>query len=184
MSPYFFLILYDKEQQSYSLPVILTYLIFVITTFRDVFKVYNFFFYLRISEKNPWKMWHNRSSLLGTFQITIWNFLNSELQETFMHFTHMRRYLLWWIILNYIILIFFLDCFIVLYLRFYILGWSASKIYDRYMWMGLTPIQVWDLLSEILLGVGSSAEYCHQFCSLSSIFLETAFINCVYKFFS
>ena len=85
MSPYFFLILYDKEQQSYSLPVILTYLIFVITTFRDVFKVYNFFFYLRISEKNPWKMWHNRSSLLGTFQITIWNFLNSELQETHFH---------------------------------------------------------------------------------------------------
>ena len=44
------LMLYDKEQQSHSLPVILTYLIFVATTFKDVFKVYNFFFYLRISE--------------------------------------------------------------------------------------------------------------------------------------
>ena len=143
MSPYFFLILYDKEQQSYSLPVILTYLIFVITTFRDVFKVYNFFFYLRISEKNPWKMWHNRSLFLGKFQITIWNFPNSELQETHFHaFYPHTSLLLWQIILNYIILIFFLDCLIVLYPRFHILGWSASNIYGRCMWMGLTPSQV------------------------------------------
>ena len=127
----------------------------------------------------------NGSSLLGKFEITSWNFINSDLQETHFHAFYQHTSLsLWWVILNYIILIFFLDCFIVLYLRFYILGWSASKIYDRYMWMGLTPIQVWDLLSEILLGVGSSAEYCHQFCSLSSIFLETTFINCIYKLFS
>ena len=43
--------LQGKEQQSHSLQVILTYLIFVTTTFRlDVFKVYNFLFYLGISE--------------------------------------------------------------------------------------------------------------------------------------
>ena len=106
-------------------------------------KVYNFFFYLRISEKNPWKMWHNRSLLLGKFRITIWNFPNSDLQEIHFHaFYPHTLLLLWQIILNYIILIFFLDCFIVLYPRFHILGWSASKIYGRYMWMGLTPSQV------------------------------------------
>ena len=142
MSPYFFLMLQDKEQQFHSLPVILTYLIFVTTNFRDVFKVYNFFFYLRISEQNPW-MWHNRSSLLGKFQIVIWNFPNSELQEThFQIFYPHTSQLLWPIILNYIILIFFLDCFIVLYLCFYILGWSPSKVYGRYMWLGLTSSQV------------------------------------------
>ena len=143
MSPYFFLMLQDKEQQSHSLPVILTYLIFVTTTFRDVFKVYNFFFYFRIGEKNPWKMWHNRSSLLGKFQITIWNFPNSELQNThFQAFYSHASLLLWRNISNYIILIFFLDCFIVLFLRFYVLGWSASKVYSRYMWVGLTPSQI------------------------------------------
>ena len=106
-------------------------------------KVYKFFFYLRISEKNPWKMSHNRSLLLGKFQITIWNFPNSELQETYFHgFYPHTSLLLWQISLNYIILIFFLDCFIVLCPRFHILGWSASKIYGRYMWMGLTPSQV------------------------------------------
>ena len=103
----------------------------------------NFFFYLRISEKNPWKMWHNRSLFLGKFQITIWNFPNSELQETHFHaFYPHTSLLLWQIILNYIILIFFLDCLIVLYPRFHILGWSASNIYGRCMWMGLTPSQV------------------------------------------
>ena len=141
MSPYFFLILYDKEQQPYSLPVILTYLIFVITTFRDVFKVYNFFFYLRISEKNPWKMWHNRSSLLGTFLITIWNFPNSELQETHFHaFYPHTSLLLWRIILNYIILIFFLDCFIVLYLRFYVDDQLAKFMADTCGW-GSLPVK-------------------------------------------
>ena len=133
-------------------------------------KVYNFFFYLRISEKNPWKMWHNRSLLLGKFQITIWNFPNSDLQEIHFHaFYPHTLLLLWQIILNYIILIFFLDCFIVWYLRFDVLGWSASKMYGRYMWMGLTRSQVLDSSSEVLLGVCCSAEYyvinfarCHQ----------------------
>ena len=74
----------------------------------------------------------NRSSFLGKFQITIWNFPNSELQETHFHaFYPHTPLLLWRIILNYIILIFFLGCFIVLNLPFYILGWSASKIYGR-----------------------------------------------------
>ena len=51
MFRYFFLMLQGKEQQSHSLQVILTYLIFVTTTFRlDVFKDYNFLFYLRINE--------------------------------------------------------------------------------------------------------------------------------------
>ena len=115
-------------------------------------------------------MWHNRSSLLGKFQITIWNFPNSELWETHFHaFYPHTSLLLWQIILNYIILIFFLDCFIVLYLLFYILGWSLSKTYGRYIWTGLTPSQVLDSLPEILLGVCSSAENyvinfirCHQ----------------------
>ena len=106
-------------------------------------KVYNFFFYLRISQKNPWKMWYNRSSLLGKLQITIWNFPDSELQETHFHTFYLHTsLLLWQIILNYIILIFFIDCAIVLYLRFYILGWSASKIYGRYKWIGLTTSQI------------------------------------------
>ena len=130
-------------------------------------KIYNFFFYWRISEWNPWNIWHNRSSLLWKFQITIWNFPNSELRETHFHaFYPHTSLLLWQIILNYIILI----CFIVLYLRFYILGWSARKFYGRYMWMGLTPSQVLELLSEILLlGVCSCTEFyvitfshCHQ----------------------
>ena len=47
----FFLMLYGKEQQSHSLQVILNYLIFIAITFTlDVFQVYNFLFYLRISE--------------------------------------------------------------------------------------------------------------------------------------
>ena len=46
----------------------LAYLIFVTTTIRLV-KFYAFLFYLRINEQNPWKMWHNRSSLLGKFHI-------------------------------------------------------------------------------------------------------------------
>ena len=81
------------------------------TTFRlGVFKVNNFLFYLRISELNPCKMWYNTSSLLGKSQIIIWNFPNSELQETHFH------------------VFFFLRCFIVLYLCFYILGWSRIEI--------------------------------------------------------
>ena len=43
MSPCSFLMPQDKEQQSHSLPVILIYLIFVTTTFRDVFKSLQFF---------------------------------------------------------------------------------------------------------------------------------------------
>ena len=45
MSPYFFLMLQDKEQQSHSLPIILTYFIFVATTFRDfcyIFTIFSF----------------------------------------------------------------------------------------------------------------------------------------------
>ena len=73
-------------------------------------------------------MWHNGSSFLGKFQVTIRSFPNSKLQETHFHVFYPRTsLLLWQIILNNIILIFFLDYFIVLYLRFDILGWSASK---------------------------------------------------------
>ena len=51
ISPYFFLMLYGKEQAPHSLQVILNYLIFITITFTlDVFKVYNFLFYLRIIE--------------------------------------------------------------------------------------------------------------------------------------
>ena len=128
----FFLRLYDKGQQSHSLPVILTCLIFVTTTFRHVFKVYYFSFIWESVSKFHEKCSTNRSSFLGKFQITIWNFPNSELQETHFHaFYPHTPLLLWRIILNYIILIFFLGCFIVLNLPFYILGWSASKIYGR-----------------------------------------------------
>ena len=43
--------LYGKEQAPHSLQVILNYLIFITITFTlDVFKVYNFLFYLRIIE--------------------------------------------------------------------------------------------------------------------------------------
>ena len=43
------------DQQLHSLRVILAYLISGVTTFRlDVLKFYNFLFYLRISELNPW----------------------------------------------------------------------------------------------------------------------------------
>ena len=49
MSPYFFLMLYDKEQQFHSLPVILIYLIFVTmmgeerlnALHQDIFLVYD-----------------------------------------------------------------------------------------------------------------------------------------------
>ena len=137
MSLYFFLIPQDKEQQCHSLLVILAYLVFVTTTFRDVLRVYKFFLYLRISESNPWKFWSSRSSLLGKFKITIWNFSNSELQETYFHaFYPHRSLLLWQIILNC------LDCFIVLYLHFYILRWLESKIYGRYLSTGLTHSQI------------------------------------------
>ena len=144
MFPYFFFLCYRIKNNSHILCQL-----FETTTFRDVFIFYNFFFYLRISEQNPWKMWHNRSSLSGKFQITIWNFSNEEPQETHFHAFYQHTPLLWWrIVLNYIILIFFLDCFIVLYLRFYILGWSASKIQNR-----VCPSI---LLSSIsYLGVGS-----------------------------
>ena len=71
------------------------------------------------------------------------------------------------------------GCFIVSYLWFYNLGWSASKIYDRYLWMGLTPSQVEDSLSEIFLGVYLSAKY--YVINFARIFLETTFI--VFKFF-
>ena len=129
------------------------------TTFRDVFRVYKFFFYLRISESNPWKLWHSRSSLLRKFKITIWNFSNSELQETYFHaFYPHTSLLLWQIILNC------LDCFVVLYLRFYILRWLESKIYGRYLSTGLTHSQVYNSLCKILLrGI-----LCHQFCSYLS----------------
>ena len=123
-----------------------------------------------------------KSSLLGKFQKTIWNFPDSELQKAqFMHFTtyvaiNMRNYFK----LHYIILIFFLDCFIVSYLRFFILAWWASKIYDRYMWMRAHSqsgwrFVVWDLAGcELLRRI-----WCHQFCCLSWIFLEITFIDCI-----
>ena len=106
---------------------------------QHVFKVYNFFFYLRTSEKI-----HEKCGTIGVWiWIKIWNFPNSKLQETHFQafYSHTSR-LLWRIILSYIILIFLLDCFIVLYLRFYILEWSSSKVYGRYMWVGFTTSQV------------------------------------------
>ena len=53
ISRYFFLMRQSQEKQSHSLPVILTYLIFLTTTSRlDVFTIYKFFFYLRIVSKS------------------------------------------------------------------------------------------------------------------------------------
>ena len=49
--PLIFFRLQDKERQSHSLPVILTYFTFMTTTFRDVFKVYIIFFILESMSK-------------------------------------------------------------------------------------------------------------------------------------
>ena len=102
MSPYFFLMLQDKERQSHSLPVILTYLIFVTTTFRDVFKSLQLFLLFENQWENPWKMWHSSSSLPRKFEITTWIFPMSELQETHFHafYPHMSL-LLCFIMMNY-----------------------------------------------------------------------------------
>ena len=127
-----------REQESHSLPVILTCLIFVTTSFRDVFK--NLF---ENQSVKSMKMWQYGSFLLGRFHITIWSFPNSEPHEAhFQGFYPDTSLLLWWFNLNYIILIFFWDCFIVWYLRFYISGLPRCKVNGRYMWMGLTPSQV------------------------------------------
>ena len=136
-------------------------------------------------------MWQNRNLLLGKFQITFWNFPNSDLQETHFHaFCPHTSLLFWWIILNYIVLIFCLDCFIVLYLCFYILEWPVSKVYGTYMWMRLTHSQVKDSLSKILLSVCSTAEYyvfnfgrCHKSIFLLivyKVFLSSVVFNCIY----
>ena len=88
-------------------------------------------------------MWQNGSSPLGKFQIIMWNFPNSELQETRFHaFYQLTLLVLWQTIFNNIILISFLGYFIVLYLCFYILGYSASKIFGLPLWVGVTPSQV------------------------------------------
>ena len=83
---------------------------------------------------------------------------------------------------NYIKLYYFnlfLRLFYCIISGYYSLGWPASKVKGRYMWMGLIPSQV----SEILLGVCSSAEYnvinfarCHQS-------FQRPLLLIVYKFF-
>ena len=108
----------------------------------------------------------------------------SGLQETyFQEFYLQTSLLLWRVIVNYIVLIFFLDCFIGLYFRFYILWWSVSKFNGRYMWMRLTLSHFSDSFSEIFLDVCSSSEYyvinfarCHQLFSRPLLLI-------VYKFF-
>ena len=139
-------------------------------------------------------MWHNRSSLLGKFQITIWAFPNSELQETHFHAFYPHTSLLWWrIFLNYIILIFFLESCIVLYLRFSIFGWSASKIYGRYMWMDSLPVRFKihclesfcvcgpprNIMSSILLVVINISSDLPLLLIVCKVFLSCVVRNCI-----
>ena len=83
-----------------------------------VFEFYEFLLYSRKSELIPWKMWSSRGSpSAGRLQIINWDFLNSDLQETYFHALYsLALLLLWGIVLINIILIFFLDSFLILYL--------------------------------------------------------------------
>ena len=129
-------------------------------------------------------MSHNRSLLLGKFQITIWNLSDSKLQETYFRASYPHMLILLWRIFlnwnnfnNFIRLL--LD-FILLCLRFYIFGWSASKICGVFMWMrahsqsGLRFV-VWNFAGCVLL----CGMLFHQLGLLSWILIGTTFINCI-----
>ena len=76
----YFLMLQGKDQQLHSLHLILDHLIFCGYHFQIRFF---YFTYLRISEKNPWKMWPIKRSPLRKFQIIVWDFPKNELPETY-----------------------------------------------------------------------------------------------------
>ena len=126
-------------------------------------------------------MWHNRSSLLGMFQITIWNFLNSELHETNFQAFYPHTSLLF--MTNYFKLHYFnlflrlFYCIIFLVLHFRMTSehnlWQIQVGGDHFQ-SGLRFVFQNLAGCVFLRGI-----FCHQFCSLSSIFLETTFINCM-----
>ena len=134
-------------------------------------------------------MWHDRSSLWGKFQITIWHFPNSELQKT--HFQALRlknsRTYVAIIMTNYFKLRYFnhflrlfywiISYCIILFLYFRMIReQSLLQIHvgGAHSQSGLRFV-FWNLAGCMLLcGI-----LCHKFCSLSSIFLETTFINCI-----
>ena len=134
-------------------------------------------------------MWHNGSLLLGKFQIIIWDFPNSDLQEIHFHtFYPLALLLLWRFALSKIILISYLGDLIVLCLCFLYLRITSEiiKIYGKHLWMGLTPSQVWDWFFKILIGVCSSTECLNTefvwrqlLLNVFKFVLSRMFFNCI-----
>ena len=65
------------------------------------------------------------------------------LGNAFSNLDSLTSLLLWWIILNNFISIFFFRCFIVLHLCFYITGYSTNKIHVKHLQMGIIAIPIW-----------------------------------------
>ena len=145
-----------------------------------------FFFF-----ENQWvktKMQPNRSQILGKFQVTIRNFPITELKEIYFQvFYPHTSLLLWQIVLDFIILIFFFDCFIILYLHFRIFGWSARKSYEKFLWVGALQVRFKIRFLKFGLVCVLWGILYHKFSSCSSIFLEIEHLtrrnqDCLYSF--
>ena len=135
MSPYFFLTLQDKEQQSHSLPVILIYLIFLTAAFRDAFKSLGSKIYekpinrsyvaLREVSDNNLKFSKQRAPG-NTFSCILPTYVAIIMTNYFkLHYFNLFLRLFYCIISSF------------LYFRM-----ISERNYGRYMWMGLTPSQV------------------------------------------
>ena len=120
-------------------------------------------------------MCFNQSSCLGTFQIIIWYLPDSELQEISYHALYwLTSLVLWRIVLNSIILIFFRLFYHIISLSLYF-RIMKSKIYGKHLWMGISSSQILESCFETLEGVCCSKECCA--INFAQICLETIFIN-------
>ena len=99
ISPYFFVMLQGKEEQSQSLQVILNYLIFVTTTlelemflkFTIFYLLYNFLFTLESLRKIHEKCCTIRVHPQGSFRESEIFLTVSSRKHIFMHFTHIHH---------------------------------------------------------------------------------------------